>query len=148
LFFIDLERRKVFLPGVTEHPIERWVTQQARNLTARLENEHRNVKFLIRDRDTTFVGPFDEVLTSIGASIIRTPMRASCANAFAERFVRTVRTECSDSLLIRNEDHLERVLVQFVGHDNAARPHRGIDLEVPIPFLESSFLRRDPRSAR
>jgi len=133
LFFIDLERRKVFLAGVTEHPIGRWVTQQARNLAARLEDEHRCVKFLVRDRDTKFVGPFDEVLTSIGARVIKTPVRAPRANAFAERFVRTVRTECLDWLLIRNERHLERVLVEFVDHYNAARPHRGIDLEVPDP---------------
>ena len=90
LFFIDLERRKVFLAGVTEHPIGRWVTQQARSLAARLEDEHRCVKFLVRDRDTKFVGPFDEVLTSIGARVIKTPVRALRANAFAERFVRTL----------------------------------------------------------
>ena len=96
LFFIDLERRKVFLAGVTEHPIGSWVTQQARNLAAVLEDERRAVKFLIRDRDTKFVGPFDEVMTSIGACVINTPVRAPRANAFAERFVRTVRIECLD----------------------------------------------------
>ena len=87
LFFIDLEGRKVFLAGVTEHPIGSWVTQQARNLAAVLEDECRAVKFLIRDRDTKFVGPFDEVMTSIGARVINTPVRAPRANAFAERFV-------------------------------------------------------------
>ena len=133
LFFIDLERRKVFLAGVTEHPIGMWVTQQARNLAAVLGDEDRVVKFLIRDRDTKFVGPFDQVMTSIGARVIKTPVRAPRANAFAERFVRTVRTECLDWLLIGNERHLERVLVEFVDHYNAARPHRGIDLEVPVP---------------
>jgi transposase InsO family protein len=134
LFFIDLERRKVFLAGVTAHPIGNWVTQQARNVAAVLEDEDRVMKFLIRDRDTKFVGPFDEVMTSIGARVIKTPVRAPRANAFAERFVRTVRTECLDWLLVRNEHHLERVLVEFVDHYNAARPHRGIDLEVPVPF--------------
>jgi hypothetical protein len=135
LFFIDLERRKVFLAGVTEHPIGSWVTQQARNLTAVLEDAGSPVKFLIRDRDTKFVGPFDEVMTSIGARVITTPFRA---NAFAERFVRTARTECLDWLLIRNERHLERVLIEFVEHYNAARPHRGIDLEVPIPYTSKT----------
>jgi transposase InsO family protein len=132
LFFIDLERRKVFLAGVTEHPIGPWVTQQARNLVMALEDEGRFVRFLIRDRDAKFVGPFDEVMTSIGARIIKTPVRAPRANAFAERFVGTARRECLDWLLIRNERHLERVLTEFVEHYNAARPHRGIDLEVPI----------------
>ena len=135
LFLIDLERRKVFLAGVTEHPIGNWVTQQARNLVMTLEDEGRVVKFLMRDRDTKFVGPFDEVMTSIGARVIKTPVRAPRANAFAERFVGTARRECLDWLLIRNERHLERVLTEFVEHYNSARPHRAIDLEVPIPYV-------------
>ncbi len=76
LFFIDLERRKVFLAGVTEHPIGSWVTQQARNLAMTLEDEGRVVKFLIRDRDAKLVGPFNEVISSIGARVIKTPFRA------------------------------------------------------------------------
>ena len=135
LFFIDLEPRKVFLAGVTAHPIGTWVTQQARNLAARLEDEGRVVTFLIRDRDSKFTAPFDEVMRSIGARVIKTPVRAPRANAFAERFVRTARTECLDWLLIRSERHLEGVLAEFVQHYNAARPHRGINLEVPIPYL-------------
>jgi putative transposase len=115
-----------------------WVTQQARNLAASLEDEGRNVKFLIRDRDAKFVGPFDEVMTSIGARVIKTPVRAPRANAFAERFVRTVRTECLDWLLISNERHLERVLVEFINHYNVARPHRGIDLEIPVPYTSKA----------
>lgn len=134
LFFIDLERRKVFLAGVTEHPIGSWVTQQARNLAARLDDDGRIVKFLVRDRDSKFVGPFDDVFRSIGARAIKTPIRAPRANAFAERFVRTARTECLDWLLIRSERNLERVLAEFVEHYNTARPHRGIGLEVPIAY--------------
>ena len=133
-FFIDLERRKVFLAGVTGHPIGTWVTQQARNVAAELEDEGRVIKFLIPDRDSKFVAPFDEVMRSIGVRVIKTPVRAPRANAFAERFVRTARTECLDWLLIRSERHLERVLAEFVQHYNAARPHRGINLEVPIPY--------------
>jgi transposase InsO family protein len=106
LFFIDVQRRKVFLAGVTAHPIGPWVTQQARNLAATLEDQGRPLRFLVRDRDDKFVGSFDEVLRSTGARIIRTPVRAPQANAFAERFVRTARTECLDWLLIRSERHL------------------------------------------
>ena len=65
--------------------------------------------------------------------VIKTPFRAPRANAFAERFVGTARRECLDWLLIRNDRHLERVLEEFVAHYNSARPHRGIDLEVPVP---------------
>ena len=74
LFFIDLERRKVFLAGVTAHPVGAWVTQQARNLAATLEDQGRAVRFLVHDRDAKFVGPFDEVMRSIGARVIHTPV--------------------------------------------------------------------------
>jgi transposase InsO family protein len=134
LFFIDLERRKVFLAGVTAHPVGPWVTQQARNLTASLEDEGRAVRFLVRDRDAKFVGPFDEVMESIGARVILTPVRAPRANAFAERFVRTARSECLDWLLIWSERQLDRTLREYVEHYNNERPHRGIDLEVPVAY--------------
>jgi transposase InsO family protein len=135
LFFIDMQRRKVFVAGVTAHPIGPWVTQQARNLVATLEDQGRALRFLVRDRDSKFVGPFDEALRSVGARVIKTPVRSPMANAFAERFVRTARTECLDWLLIRGERHLDRVLREFVAHYNHERPHRGIDLEVPVPHL-------------
>jgi transposase InsO family protein len=135
LFFIDLERRMVFLAGVTAHPVGPWVTQQARNLVSTLEDQGRAVRFLIRDRDTKFVGPFDEVMRSVGARTIKTPVMAPRANAFAERFVRTARAECLDWLLIRSERHLDHVLREFVTHYNQERPHRGIRLEAPVPYL-------------
>jgi putative transposase len=148
LFFIDLERRKVFLAGVTAHPIGAWVTQQARNLATTLEDESRVVKFVIRDRDAKFVGPLDEVMSSIGTRVVKTPVRAPRANAFAERFIRTARTECLDWSLIRSERHLERVLAEFVQHYNAARPHRGIDLEVPVPYLSKKQFDGSARGLR
>jgi putative transposase len=134
LFFIDLQRRKVFLAGVTAHPAGAWVTQQARNLAATLEDQGQAVRLLVRDRDAKFVGPFDEVMRSVGARVIQTPVRSPRANAFAERFVRTARSECLDWLLIRSERHLDRLLCEFVGHYNNERPHRAIDLEVPVAY--------------
>ena len=91
-------------------------------------------RFLIRDRDSKFVGPFDEVMRSIGARVIKTPVRAPRANAFAERFVRTARTECLDWLLIRGRTSSRACPAEFVEHYNKERPHRGIDLEVPIAY--------------
>jgi transposase InsO family protein len=135
LFFLDVHRRKVYLAGVTANPVGPWVTQQARNLVATIEDQGRALRFLVRDRDAKFVGPFDEVLRSTGARIIKTPVRAPQANALAERFVRTARTECLDWMLIRNERHLDRVLREFVAHYNNERPHRGINLEVPVPYV-------------
>ena len=89
---------------------------------------------LVRDRDAKFVGPFDEVLKSAGARVVLTPVRSPRANAFAERFVRTARAECLDWLLVRCERHLDRALREFVEHYNNERPHRGIDLKVPVAY--------------
>jgi transposase InsO family protein len=132
LFFIQLDRRMVYLAGVTAHPVGPWVTQQARNLVANLEDRGRPFRFLVRDRDSKFVGPFDEVMRSVGARVIKTPFRAPRANAFAERFVLTARSECLDWVLIRNERHAEHVLREFVAHYNQERPHRSINLEAPV----------------
>jgi len=134
LFFIELERRQVFLVGVTAHPDGRWTTQQARNLAMELDDRDRRFKFLIRDRDTKFVTSFDEVFLSECTRVIKTPVRSPQANAYAERFVGTARQECLDWVLIFGREHLERVLVEFVDHYNSARPHRGIDPDAPIPL--------------
>ena len=107
------------------------MTQQARNLG--LELSESGVRFLIRDRDSKFTGPFDEVFRSEGIRIVKTPVRAPKANAIAERFVRTVRSECLGWLLIINRRHLERVLRVYVDHYNRERPHRSLGLTAPIP---------------
>jgi transposase InsO family protein len=103
-------------------------------LAATLEDQARAVRFLVRDRDGKFVGPFDEVMRSIGARVVRTPVRSPRANALAERFVRTARAECLDWVLIRTERHLDRVLGEFVEHYNHERPHRGAHPEAPVPY--------------
>jgi len=91
------------------------------------------VRFLIRDRDSKFTRDFDTVFRSEGVEIIRTPIRSPKANAIAERFVRTVRAECLDWLLIVNRRHLEQVLRVYVDHYNRQRPHRALDLRPPVP---------------
>ena len=82
------------------------------------------MRFLIRDRDSKYSGLFDEVFRGGGIRVVKTPVRAPQANAIAERFVRTVRVECLDWLLILNRRHLERVLRVYVEHYNTHRPHR------------------------
>ena len=88
-------------------------------------------RFLLRDRDAKFAGSFDAVFASEDVRVIRTPIRSPKANAFAERWVRTARSECLDWLLILNRRHLERVLRVYVDHYNRARPHRGLGLRTP-----------------
>jgi hypothetical protein len=131
VFFIELGRRRVWITGVTDHPHGAWVTQQARNVTRDLEDESVQINFLLRDRDTKYVSSFDTVFTGAGAQVLRTPFRTPNANAHAERFVRAVRVECLDHLLIVNARHLERVLRAYLRHYNGHRPHQGISQEIP-----------------
>jgi len=127
LFFIELDNRRVYVTGITAHPTGQWVVQQARNLTLALEDQAHGVKFLIRDRDTKITSSIDEVFRGDDIRIIRTPVRAPRANAFAERFVGTVRRECLDHVLIFGRRHLQRVLAEYVVHYIEHRPHRGLD---------------------
>jgi putative transposase len=133
-FFIAHASRHVRLAGCTANPTGEWVTQQARNLG--LDLGEAGMRFLIRDRDSKYSGPFDEVFRSEGIRIVKTPVRAPQANALAERFVRTMRAECLDWLLILNRRHLERVLRVFVDHYNRQRPHRALDLHPPDGEIE------------
>jgi putative transposase len=142
LFFIELDHRRVHLAGITAHPTGAWVTQAARNLLTDLD-EHARFRFLIRDRDAKFSAAFDATFDAADTEVIKTPPRSPKANAYAERWVRTVRTECLDWILIWNRRQLERVLTAYVGHYNTARPHRGIDLDVPVPPADTAAGRID-----
>jgi putative transposase len=90
------------------------------------------MRFLIHDHDTKFSAAFDQVFVSEGVEIVLTPYQAPKANAFAERWVRTVRTECLAQLLIWNERHLRRVLAEYVTYYNKRRPHQGLDQQSPV----------------
>jgi putative transposase len=131
LFFIEHGSRHVRLAGVTANPDGVWMRQQARNLA--IEERLDNVRFLIRNRDSKYGGPFDEVFRSERIRILQTPVRAPKANAIAERFVKTVRNKCLDWLLILNRRHLERVLHIYLDHYNTQRPHRAFALQPPEP---------------
>ena len=149
LFFIELGSRRVHLAGCTTNPTGAWVTQQARNFsfTGLLER----TRFLVHDRDSKFTTAFDEVFRSEGIKVIQTPVRAPQTNAYAERFVRTVRAECLDWLLILGRRHLEHVLCRYVTHYNAERPHRARALVPPeagnTAVRPANAKNRTPRSA-
>jgi hypothetical protein len=134
LFFIELGTRRVHLAGCTARPTAAWVAQQARNLSWTLQDESRTFRFLIRDRDKKFCPAFDTVLKTDGFEIVRTPYRSPRANAVAERWIRSVREECLDHLLILSERHLERVLRAYVAYYNQRRPHQGLAQQCPVPL--------------
>jgi putative transposase len=142
-FFIAHASRRVWFAGCTRSPTGEWVTQQARNLG--LDFGESGVRFVIRDRDGKYSGPFVEVFHSEGIRIVKTPVRSPKANAIAERFVRTVRAECLDWLLILNRRHSEHVLRVYVDHYNRERPHRSLNLNAPMAD-GSALGRRDTLS--
>jgi transposase InsO family protein len=146
LFFIELDTRRVHLAGVTANPNGSWVTQQARNLLLVLGERGRRLRFLVRDHDAKFSRSFNDVVRWEGGELLVTPVRAPTANAYAERWVRTVRTECLDWLLIVGRSHLEQVLRIYVQHYNRHRPHRALELAAPDPPARLTLLDRIVRA--
>ena len=140
LFFIAHGNRRVWLAGCTANPTGGWVTRQARNLG--LDCSERGARFLIRDRDGKYSGACDLVFRSEGIRIVKTPVQAPKANAIAERFVRTVRAECLDWLLILNRRHLERVLRVFIDHYGC----KSSRVDAHRLLCESVFWRGRPRA--
>jgi putative transposase len=131
--YIEVGTRRVHLAGVTAHPDGYWGAQQARQYVWTLEDCEVRPRILIRDNDKKFAGGHDRVFRSEGVRVIRTPIHAPNANTYAEQWIRTVREECLDHLLILNEKHLRRVLQSFIETYNTARPHQRLEQEMPIP---------------
>jgi transposase InsO family protein len=134
LFFIEVRTRRVYLAGCTAHPTAAWVTQQARNLAWDLQEGTQPVRVLLHDRDAKFPPGFDAVFRSEGLAVVRTPPRCPQANGVAERWIRSVRQECLDRLLILNERHLLRVLRAYTAFYNERRPHQGLGQQCPVPL--------------
>jgi putative transposase len=132
-FFIELERRRVHIAGVTAHPNGAWVTQRTRNLLRTLSEEGKRPQIVIRDRDVKLTKAFDAFLHSEGVTVIRTPIAAPKAKAHAERWVGSLRRECLDRILIVSRSRLERVVCEYIAHHNTHRPHRALTQQAPIP---------------
>ena len=128
LFFIELDTRRIHLAGITTNPDGPWTTKAARKM---LVNWNHRTRFVIRDRGSQYTRTFDNVFAAIGADVIHTPPGAPRANAFAQRWVRTVRHELLDRTLIWNRHQLRRLLDNYVKHYNANRPHQGIEQRAP-----------------
>ena len=132
-FVIEVGSRYVHILGVTANPDGPWTTQQVRNLLMDLGDRAADFRFLVRDRAGQFTEAFDAVLADAGIKAVKIPPRSPRANAYAERFVLTARTEVTDRMLIFGERHLRTVLAQYEAHYNGRRPHRSRQLRPPRP---------------
>ena len=147
LVALEIETRYVHILGVAANPDGAWTTQQARNLLLDLAERAAGFSYLVRDRAGQFTATFDAVLADAGIDVALIPPRSPRANAYAERFVLTARTELIDRMLIFGERHLRRVLDEYAGHYNGHRPHRARQLrppqpEHPIPALPARRITR------
>jgi putative transposase len=133
LFVMEVGSRYVHILGVTANPDGPWTAQQIRNLLMDLGERAAGFRFLVRDRAGQFSASFDAVLADAGIEVIKIPPRSPKANAYAERFVLTARTEVTDRMLIFDERHLRRVLAQYEAHYNGRRSHRSRQLHPPVP---------------
>jgi len=125
-FVIELSTRRVRVAGIHRAPDGEWTVQVARNLTDEVDGFLRDKRFLIHDRDPLYTQEFREVLAGAGVETIRLPARSPNLNAYAERFVRTIKDSCLHRMIVFGEAGLQRVLTQFLAHYHSERTHQGV----------------------
>jgi putative transposase len=125
LFFIHLDSRRISLAGLTRHPTSEWMLQMARNATDESSGGLRGLRYLLHDRDTKFCPAFLDVLRSSGIRPLALPPRSPNLNAFAERWVSSVRQECLSKLILFGEASLRRALTEYIDHHHFERNHQG-----------------------
>jgi hypothetical protein len=126
LFVVDLKTRRVHVAGITNHPHDAWMQQVARNLTDNVDGFMRDAHYLIMDRDPLFSKVFRAVLQAAGVSSVRLPARSPNLNAFAERFVRSIKSECLRRMVPLGEGHLRAAVREYVEHYHLERNHQGL----------------------
>jgi len=132
LFFIHLRSRKIVLGGISQNPNEKWMVQIARNLTG-WEQTFVGARYLIHDRDSKYAQSFDEILKASGIKPLKLPPHSPNLNAFAERFVKSIKTECLEQFVLFGENSLWYVIREYLAHYHAERNHQGIDNVIPFP---------------
>ena len=152
LFVMEVGSRYVHVLGITANPDGLWTAQQIRNLLMDLGDRAADFRFLVRDRAGRFTASFNSVLAGAGIEAVKIPPQSPCANAYAERFVLTARTEVTDRMLIFGQRHLRTILAEYEGHYNGRRPHRSLLLQPPRPDhpvadLSQERIKRRPSSA-
>ena len=143
LFFIHLETRKVQIAGMTENPDGEWMKQQARNLTD-YDNEFSQASYLIHDRDSKYTDDFQMILKSSGIKCIKLPPKSPDLNAYAERFVRSIKSECLSKFIPLSKDFLEHIIKEYVEHYHHERNHQGEDIGNELLFPEDISFEGDP----
>ena len=140
LFFIDIASRRVHLAGITLHPDNPWMMQIARNITDRDDGFLRGTRYLLLDRDTNYSEAFRNLLVREGTDVIRLPPKSPNLNAFAKRFVRTIKEECLSRMIFFGHASLRHAVTQFVAHYHGERNHQGLEnrLLQPLPALGAS----------
>src|SRR4051812_43796113 len=125
LFFLHLETRRVTLGGITRHPTEAWMEQVARNAIDEASGHLHDIRYVLYDRDTKFCASFRRTLTSGGVKCIALPARSPNLNAFAERWIRSVKEECLSKLILFGQRALRRATAEFIQHYHSERNHQG-----------------------
>lgn len=135
LFVIDIATRRVRVAGITNQPNEAWMKQIARNLTDGADGFLRSAKYVILDRDPLYTRAFRQILKATGMNVIRLPSRSPNLNAYAERFVRSIKSECLAKVIPLGERHLRHLVTEYVEHYHLERNHQGLDnrLIEPLP---------------
>ena len=132
LFFIDIATRTVYFAGITDHPSGVWTIQAARNLLLQHGHQLADARALVRDRGSQFTRAFDEIFRTEGCKVLITPVRTPVANAFAERWIGTLRRELLDRTIIWNRRQLNDLVVDYIDHYNTHRPHCSLDQRPPV----------------
>ena len=133
LFVIELSTRRVEIAGVSSEPEGEWMTQIGRNLTDVEDGFLVGKKFLIHDRDPLFTTEFRETLAAAGVESVRLPARSHNLNAYAERFVRTIKESCLERMILFGEQSLRRAIQEFITHYHRERNHQGLDNRLIFP---------------
>ncbi len=133
LFFIKLDTREVHIAGTTAHPNEQWIIQVARNLTMEAWGVLKPGQYLIHDRDTKFCAAFKQLLDDAGIKRLPLPPRSPNLSAFAERFVRSVKSDALPQFILFGEKSLRHVLSEYLAHYHEERCHQGLGNVIPFP---------------
>ena len=134
LFVIDLKTRRVEIAGIYHQPHNEWMKQVARNLTDVVDGFLRDARYLIHDRDPLFSESFQATIDAVGVKTVKLPAKSPNLNAYAERFVRSIKYECLNKLILLGENHLRTVVRAYVAHYHLERNHQGLDNELIVPL--------------